>query len=198
MLLKDKLKGKKLILASKSPRRRALLEGCGLDFTVADGYEVKEDYPDDMPPHDVPLFLAILKSDAYPWAVGEDEILLTADTVVILGDEILGKPADREDAIDMLTRLSGNRHTVVSGVVMRDGKHQTGYTVKTDVWFRKLRMEEIEYYVDEYEPYDKAGAYGIQEWIGYVGIGRIEGSFYNVMGLPIQTLYVNLEKFLDE
>lgn len=196
MLLYEKLAGKRLILGSKSPRRRELLAGCGLEFVTADSYEVDESYPAGLPAAEVPEFLARLKSDAYPVRLSDDEILVTADTVVVAGDEILGKPADRDAAIRMIGKLSGGRHTVVTGVAIRDGRRCESFSVGSDVWFRTLRPEEIEYYVDTYRPYDKAGAYGIQEWIGYVAVERIEGSFYNVMGLPIQALYTRLERFL--
>lgn len=198
MQLNEKLEGVKLILASQSPRRKDLMCGCGLDFTVAENYLVNEDFPEELTAAEVPCHLAKLKSASYPQKLGDKEILITADTVVVLGEDILGKPKDREEAVEMLTRLSGEKHTVITGVVIRSARHAECFSVKTDVWFRKLREKEIEYYVDTYKPYDKAGAYGIQEWIGYIGIGRIEGSFYNVMGLPIQSLYVNLEKFVDE
>ncbi|MCC8036174.1 MAG: Maf family nucleotide pyrophosphatase [Rikenellaceae bacterium] len=198
MLLKDKLNDKRLILASRSPRRRDLLAGCGLKFDIADQYEVEEVFPDDLTAAEVPAYLAKVKSAAYPARLAPGEILLTADTVVLLDNEILGKPADKQEAISMLSRLSGCRHTVVTGVAIRCTKAMECFSVKSDVWFRRLRDDEIEYYVDNFLPLDKAGAYGIQEWIGYVGIGRIEGSFYNVMGLPIQSLYVNLDKFIDD
>ena len=195
-MLLDKLKNKRLILASHSPRRRDLLAGCGLPFTLADSYEVEEIYPPEMPSHEVPQYLAQLKSLAYPRPLAADEILVTADTVVILDDRILSKPRDREMAVEMLSSLSGRRHTVVSGVVLRTADRTEAFSVETGVWFRALTPEEIHYYVDTYQPYDKAGAYGIQEWIGYAGIERIDGSFYNVMGLPIQMLYVRLEEML--
>ncbi len=197
MLLYEKLKGKTLILGSRSPRRRELLAGCGLDFVLAENYDAEEKYPAELPVADVPEYLARLKSDAYPKPLGDNEILITADTVVILGDRILGKPADREDAVAMIESLSGRKHTVVTGVAIRDARRSESFSVASDVWMRRLGREEIEYYADTYKPYDKAGAYGIQEWIGYVGVERIEGSFYNVMGLPVQALYVRLERFLD-
>lgn len=198
MLLHDRLKDKKIILASKSPRRKDLMQGCGFNFEVADGYDVEEIYPDDIHPAQIPLFLANLKSHAFPRELADGEILITADTVVVLEDKVLEKPKDRADAIRMIAEMSGKKHTVVSGVVIRSADGQKEFSAKTDVWMRILRQEEIEYYVDTFEPYDKAGAYGIQEWIGYAAISRIEGSFYNVMGLPIQALYVNLERFLEE
>lgn len=195
MLLKDKLKGKKLILASHSPRRRELMKGAGLDFLLADGYEVDEIYPPEMPAKKVPEYLARLKSDAYPDALAPDDILITADTVVILNGDIIGKPKDREDAVAMIGRLSGREHVVVTGVCLRAADKSRSFSVGSRVSFRELSEEEIIYYVDTFRPFDKAGAYGIQEWIGYVGIKGVKGSFYNVMGLPIQTLYVELEKF---
>ncbi|MCD7969607.1 MAG: Maf family nucleotide pyrophosphatase [Alistipes sp.] len=198
MLLKDKLAGKRLILASKSPRRRELLAGCGLRFDIAEDYQVEETYPEELTAAEVPVYLTKVKSAAYPAKLAANEILVTADTVVVIENDLLGKPADKQQAVAMLSRLSGCRHTVITGVAIRCSKAMECFSVKSDVWFRRLRDDEIEYYVDNYLPLDKAGAYGIQEWIGYVGIGRIEGSFYNVMGLPIQSLYVNLEKFIDD
>jgi septum formation protein len=197
-MLRELLKDKRLILASKSPRRRALMEEAGMKFTIAEGYDVEEIYPADTPAEMVPLFLARLKSEAYPYPLGEGEILVTADTVVVLDGQIIGKPHDRTDAIEILQRLSGKEHVVVSGVMIRDNAHSISFSVDTKVRFRELRPEEIEYYIDNYQPYDKAGAYGIQEWIGYVGVVSVEGSFYNVMGLPIQTLYTQLEKFIKK
>lgn len=196
-MLHDKLKGRKLILGSASPRRRELLMGCGLDFTLGETYKADEVYPAGMPPQDVPQYLAGLKSDAYPLALTDKDILVTADTVVIADGKILGKPHSRDEAISMIEALSGNRHRVVTGVVIRNKVRSEGFSVSSDVWMRKLNREEIEYYVDTYKPYDKAGAYGIQEWIGHVGVERIEGSFYNVMGLPVQALYVKLGEFVE-
>ncbi len=197
MLLNDKLKGKNLILASASPRRSALLAESGLNFTVADKFSVNEVYPPELPAAKVAEYLSGLKSDGYPPALGPDDILLTADTVVICGGVVLGKPRDMEDARRMLAALSGRTHTVVSGVTLRSAQRRTSFSVCTDVRFRELSAEEIDCYVARCSPLDKAGAYGIQEWIGYVGIERIDGSFYNVMGLPTQAVYVALDKFLD-
>lgn len=196
-LLKDKLANKRLILASHSPRRRELLAGAGLTFCVADGYEVEEICPAEVSPEDMAEYLAALKSEAYPSSLAENEILITADTIVLCGGKVLCKPTDRADAVAMLRELSGCRHTVVTGVMIRSAKRSRRFSVSSDVWFRQLKEEEIAYYVDHYKPYDKAGSYGIQEWIGYVAIERIAGSFYNVMGLPIQTLYVELERFVE-
>lgn len=197
MLLHEKLKNYDLLLGTKSPRRRELMSGADLPFTVV-GFDVDESYPADMQADEVPLHLARLKSEGYPARLSANQILITADTIVIADGRIMGKPSDRDTAIRMLQRLSGRRHTVVTGVVMRDTDRMHGFSAQSQVWFRHLDKDEIEYYVDTYSPYDKAGSYGIQEWIGYVGIERIEGSFYNVMGLPIQQLYVNLNKFISK
>ncbi len=184
-----------LILASSSPRRRQLLADAGLKFVLAEPYEVAEEWPENVPAEKVAEYVAELKSEAYPRALAEGDVLLTADTTVVLGDRILGKPADSDDAIRMLGLLSGRKHEVVTGVVLR-GEHKCeSFSVATKVWFRELRPDEIEYYVRTFAPLDKAGAYGIQEWIGHVGVTRIDGSFYNVMGLPVQTIYARLDGF---
>ncbi|GHV01547.1 Maf-like protein [Bacteroidia bacterium] len=187
-----------VILASGSPRRRELLSGMGFDFTVADKFAVEEVFPADMEPRLVPEYLAGVKSDACPLALGAGEVLLTADTVVLLEGEILGKPRDRREAIDMLTRMQGRPHTVVTGVVLRSPVRRVAFSDTTKVWFSPLSPSEIEHYVDTCRPMDKAGAYGVQEWIGYAAIQRIEGSFYNVMGLPTQKVYVALKEFASE
>lgn len=198
MLLRDRLDGYHLILASQSPRRRDLLEGCGLEFTVADRFECVEEFADDMPKEAVAEYLSQLKSEAYPKVLGVNDILLTADTVVLAGGEILGKPKDEADARRMLGVLSGGEHKVITGVTLRNALSSRSFSVESRVYFRELSDEEIDYYVKFYHPMDKAGAYGIQEWIGYVAIERIEGSFYNVMGLPVQRLYCELERFLEQ
>lgn len=197
MLLHDKLKTYRLLLASKSPRRRALLADCGLEFSVVDGREADEVYPADMPSAEVAEYLSRIKSEAYADMLSERDILITADTVVVAPDgEILGKPANRDEAVDMLQSLSGNSHTVITGVTLRSVDRVESFSATSKVQFRLLNAEEIEYYIDTYRPYDKAGAYGIQEWIGCVAIEGIEGSFYNVMGLPVQAMYVALDKFV--
>lgn len=198
MLLHDRLKPFRVILASHSPRRQQLIRDAGIDYILADCYDVEEVYPDTLAPEEVPLYLSRLKSSSYPEPLNETDILITADTVVCINDCVLGKPSDREDAIRIIGLLSGNRHEVVTGVTLRSIGHSFSFSAKSTVYFRKLTREEIEYYVDTYKPYDKAGAYGIQEWIGYVGIEGIEGSFYNVMGLPIQQLYIHLERFIKQ
>ena len=196
MLLHDKLKPYRLILASQSPRRRQLLADAGIEFVLAPRFECEESFPDTMPAAEVAEYLSSLKSEAYPEPLGANDILLTADTVVIACDRILGKPADRAEAIEMITMLSGRDHEVVTGVTLRSAERVKSFSVVSKVRFRTLLQEEIEYYVDTYRPYDKAGSYGIQEWIGYVGIEGIEGSFYNVMGLPVQRLYSELNDFI--
>ncbi len=196
MLLHTRLTSFRLILASQSPRRRELMTGCCLPYVLAEKYECEECHPADMAAEDVPLYLAELKSRAYPVPLAANDILVTADTVVVLDGEVLGKPRDREDAIRMLGRLSGNRHRVVTGVALRTAERIHSFVAKSDVWFRALTEEEIAYYVDTFRPFDKAGSYGIQEWIGYAAIERIDGSFYNVMGLPIQRLYTELGVFV--
>lgn len=196
MLLHERLKACRLLLASQSPRRRELLAGSGLEFTLAEKYDVDEIFPADMPSDKVAEYLSQLKSDGYPMPLAESDILLTADTVVIVDGEILGKPHNRDEAAQMLGKLSGATHTVVTGVTLRSAQRRYSFSAHSKVRFRPLSEEEILYYVDNFHPYDKAGSYGIQEWIGYVAIEGIEGSFYNVMGLPIQRLYVELEAFL--
>lgn len=196
MLLHERLRNYRLLLASQSPRRRELLSGCGLPYELAPRYACEERYPAGLPAEEVPRYLSRLKSEAYPFPLDERDILLTADTVVVLGDRVLGKPHDRADAVAMLRALAGRSHVVVSGVTLRTVHASHTFTARSEVWFRPLRDEEIDYYVDTCRPYDKAGSYGIQEWLGYVAIERIDGLFYNVMGLPVQRLYVELERFL--
>ena len=197
MLLHKKLEDYKLILASASPRRRQLLADCGIQFTLAEKFECDETFPATMPCCEVAQHISALKSNAYPNPLSEKDILLTADTVVIAENKILGKPADRAEAVEMLTLLSGRKHTVITGVTIRTATHTHSFSVESSVNFRALTSEEMDYYIDTYKPFDKAGAYGIQEWIGYVAIVGIEGSFFNVMGLPVQRLYVELDLFIE-
>ena len=196
MLLQDRLKNHRLILASASPRRRELLAGCDLDFVLAEKFECEERYPADLEAEKVAEYLSQLKSNAYPHALDERDILLTADTVVILGDKILGKPHSAEEAHEMIASLSGATHKVITGVTLRTAERTISFSAESLVTFRTLDSEEIDYYVEKYRPMDKAGAYGIQEWIGYIGIEGIEGSFYNVMGLPVQRLYTILKDII--
>ena len=197
MILHERLKQYRLILASQSPRRRQLLADAGIEFELAPRFECDELFPEDMPAADVAEYLSRLKSQAYPEALREGDILLTADTVVVAEGKILGKPADRDEAIEMLQMLSGNEHEVITGVSLRSASTMHSFSAHSKVRFRKLTDEEIIYYIDTYKPMDKAGSYGIQEWIGYVGIEGIEGSFFNVMGLPIQRVWCELEKFIE-
>ena len=197
MLLHEKLNGKRLILASGSPRRRQLLTEAGLPFVAAGKYECDETWPEGLPACRVAEWLSELKSRSYPLPLDENDILITADTTVIVGDEVLGKPSGRSEAVAMLRSLSGRSHKVVTGVTLRSPSRIHTFSAVTQVAFRELSDEETAYYVDNFRPYDKAGAYGIQEWIGYAAVERIEGSFYNVMGLPVQRLYVELDHFTE-
>ena len=197
MLLQDRLKDYRLILASASPRRRELLASCDIDFELAEKFECEECYPADLGAEKVAEYLSQLKSNAYPHALGERDILLTADTVVILGNKILGKPHSEEEAVEMISSLAGATHKVVTGVTLRTVERTVSFSAESLVSFRALDAEEVAYYVEKYRPMDKAGAYGIQEWIGYIGIEGIEGSFYNVMGLPTQRLGTALKGIIE-
>lgn len=184
-----------IILASKSPRRQELLRGMGLKFTISTK-ETPENFPAEMLLDKVPEFLSQQKSKAFDEnELPENYLIITSDTVVIAENEILGKPKDRDDALRMLALLSGKTHRVVTGVTIRTAKKSKTFAVKSKVTFANLDAEEMAYYVDNYRPYDKAGAYGIQEWIGYIGISGLNGSFYNVMGLPTRRLYQVLKEF---
>jgi septum formation protein len=185
-----------LILASKSPRRQFLLRELGLKFRVVANNDVKESYPKYLQSEAIPLYLAKLKANSYASLLQEKTILITADTIVWLKNELIGKPIDAEDAKKMLNMLSGNMHYVYTGVSIKSLAKETLFTAESRVFFRRLTVAEIDYYVENYNPIDKAGAYGIQEWIGYIGIERIEGSYFNVMGLPVQKLYSSLLHFL--
>jgi septum formation protein len=189
------LKKYHIILASKSPRRQELLRGMGVDLEILTK-ETPENYPTDLPLDEVPKYLSLQKSLAFrDEELPADYLLITSDTVVICEGEILGKPKDREDAERMLQLLSGKTHHVVTGVTVRSAKKTESFAVRSNVTFAELDDEEINYYIEHCKPYDKAGAYGIQEWIGYVGISGLEGSFYNVMGLPTRKLYQCLKGF---
>ena len=184
----------KLILASNSPRRKELLAGLGVPFEVRVLQDIDEHYPENLPVNEVARYIAKEKADAYRRIVASDELIITADTVVIVGDEILGKPIDEADAVRMLKLLSGRTHQVTTGVCLLTAEKERCFDVTTDVTFKALTDEEIHYYVDRYRPFDKAGAYGIQEWIGYIGVTGLNGSYYNVMGLPVQRIYQELTK----
>ena len=192
---------KRIILGSGSPRRRELLGGLDIPFTVDTGNTFEESFPEGTPAHRIPVLMAEGKSEGFHRPLEADEILITADTVVILDypdrqPEVIGKPHSREDAVAMLHKLSGRTHEVVTAVVIRDASRQKEFSVSSHVTFAQLSDSEIEYYIDNYKPFDKAGSYGIQEWIGYVGISGIEGSFYNVMGFPVHRVYRELQCFL--
>ena len=184
----------KLILASNSPRRKELLAGLGVPFEVRVLQDIDEHYPENLPVNEVARYIAKEKADAYRRIVAADELIITADTVVIVGDEILGKPMDEADAVRMLRLLSGRTHQVTTGVCLLTAEKERCFDVTTDVTFKTLTDEEIHYYVNRYRPFDKAGAYGIQEWIGYIGVTGLSGSYYNVMGLPVQRIYQELTK----
>ena len=184
----------KLILASNSPRRKELLAGLGVPFEVRVLQDIDEHYPESLPVNEVARYIAKEKADAYRRIVAPDELIITADTVVIVGDEILGKPIDEADAVRMLKLLSGRTHQVTTGVCLLTAEKERCFNVTTDVTFKTLTDEEIHYYVNRYRPFDKAGAYGIQEWIGYIGVTGLNGSYYNVMGLPVQRIYQELTK----
>ena len=189
------LKKYHIILASKSPRRQELLRGMGVDFEILTK-ETPENYPADLPLDEVPKYLSLQKSLAFnDDELPADYLLITSDTVVICEGEILGKPKDREEAVRMLQLLSGKTHHVVTGVTVRSTEKTESFAVRSNVTFAQLDGEEIDYYIEHCKPFDKAGAYGIQEWIGYVGISGLEGSFYNVMGLPTRKLYQCLKGF---
>lgn len=188
--------GKKIILSSNSPRRRELLAGLDIDFTIDTDTSFVEEYSPDTPHSKVPELMSEGKSNGFHRELAEDEILVTSDTMVLCGSEILGKPHDRADAVRMLKILSGREHQVISAVTIRDRHRSKTFSVKTDVYFKNLSDSEIDYYIDNFKPFDKAGAYGVQEWIGHVAITKIEGSFYNVMGFPTQRFYEELQSFL--
>lgn len=190
------LKGKKLILASNSPRRKELLAGLGVQFTVDTGTRFREKYAPGTPHEMVPQLMSEGKSEGFHRPLLSDEILITADTMVLCGDEILGKPRSHADEIRMLSLLSGREHQVITAVTLRDSTRLRTETDTAKVWFKPLTEEEITYYVDHYHPHDKAGSYGIQEWIGYIGITHIEGSFFNIMGLPVHLVYRMLQEFI--
>ncbi len=181
-----------LILASNSPRRRELLAGLGLDFEVRVIKDIDETYPLDLSVEQIPVYISSQKAKAYQESIRDDELVITADTVVIVGKNVLGKPHGREEACDMLRMISGRTHQVITGVCLTSNKIHRSLSVSTDVTFKSLAEQEIEYYVDQYKPYDKAGAYGIQEWIGYIGVTSLHGSYFNVMGLPVQRIWQEL------
>lgn len=194
-MLSDKLKAYTLILASRSPRRIQLLKDAGIPFQLAKPHDLEESYPEGMDKFQIPMFLAEMKSlDFGP--VQPSEVLITADTIVWLDNRVINKPSDDQEAVKMLTDLSGKMHEVITGVCLRTNSRKHCFNSHTEVYFSELSEEEIQHYISCYKPLDKAGAYGIQEWIGFVGIEKINGSYFNVMGLPVHKLYRELEGFL--
>lgn len=185
---------KNIVLASQSPRRQQLLRELGFEFTIRTK-SIDEVFPDDMPSDKVAEYLAKLKAEAFLADLQANELCITADTVVVLNGQILGKPADAAEAREMLTNLSGNHHEVITGVCLATKEKVVAFSVSTKVHFRELSGEEISYYIDKFAPFDKAGAYGIQEWIGMIGIDHMDGSYFNVMGLPTERLFRELKKF---
>ena len=186
--------GFQLVLGSKSPRRQELLAGMGFDFEVRTK-DTEEDFPDSLAPKEVPAYLAEVKALALVNELKQGEVLITSDTIVLLENEILGKPTSPENAKQMLQKLAGKSHEVITGVHLRNLEKNVSFSVSTKVFFKPLTVEIIDFYLENYKPFDKAGAYGIQEWIGFVGIERIEGSYFNVVGLPVAELWDELNKF---
>ena len=191
----DNLRKYNIVLASNSPRRRDLLAGLGIEFEVRVLPGIDESYPDSLPAHEIPLYIAAEKAEANRKEMRQGDLVITADTVVVCDGKALGKPADAAEARAMLELLSGKTHQVVTGVCLMSPERQRTFAVTTDVTFKELTADETEYYIQTYRPYDKAGAYGIQEWIGYIGVTGISGSFFNVMGLPVQRVYSELLLF---
>lgn len=185
----------KIILASNSPRRKELLSGLDLEYEVSTLPDIDETYPDNLKGEEIALYIANKKAVAYKNLIKDNTLLITADTIVLLKNKVYGKPNDEEDAKQMLRELSGNTHQVATGVCILTKTKQKSFAVTSEVRFTDLSESEIEYYVSKYKPLDKAGAYGIQEWIGYIGIEHISGSYFNVMGLPVQRLYRELQNF---
>jgi len=190
----ENLKKYHIVLASNSPRRKELLAGLGLPFEVKVLPDIEENYPSDMPVSQIAEYIATEKADAYRPLMADSDLIITADTIVVAGDEVMGKPVDARDARRMLHKLSNCTHQVITGVCLSTVDCRHAFSVVTDVTFKALSNEEIDYYIETYRPFDKAGAYGIQEWIGYIGVTALRGSYFNVMGLPVQRIYSELLK----
>jgi septum formation protein len=186
-----------IVLASNSPRRKELLSGLDIPFEVRVLDGIDESYPAELSTKEIAGYISKKKADAYQLTMGADELIITADTIVVLGQQVMGKPHDAAEAHSMLHQLSGKTHQVITGVCLTTKERQVCFSVETDVTFKKLTDEEIDYYVDHYRPFDKAGAYGIQEWIGHVGVTGMNGSYFNVMGLPVQRIYEALKGFTE-
>lgn len=185
----------KIVLASNSPRRKELLAGLDIPFEVRVLDNIDESYSETLPTKEIAGYISKKKADAYRQTMADDELIITADTIVVLGQEVMGKPKDDEEARRMLRELSGKTHQVITGVCLTTKDKQSNFSVETDVTFKTLSEEEIDYYVAHYRPLDKAGAYGIQEWIGHIGVTGLNGSYFNVMGLPVQRIYEALKAF---
>lgn len=195
-MITEHLKDYQIILASKSPRRSQLISELGLNFELGNKKGQDEVYPDALLNHEIAKYLAELKASDYNEDVKlGNKLVITADTIVCIANEVLGKPKDKAEAVEMLTKLSDNEHEVITGVTIMSKAKKVTFAVSTKVYFKPLSHQEIDYYIETYKPFDKAGAYGIQEWIGMTGIEKIEGSYFNVVGLPVQKLYTELLKF---
>ncbi len=186
-----------IILASNSPRRKELLAGLDIPFEIRVIDGIDESYPHTLATKEIAGYISKKKADAYRQSMADDELIITADTIVILADQVMGKPKDADEAYKMLHQLSGRTHQVITGVCLTAHDRQVSFSVETDVTFKTLSDEEINYYVEHYKPFDKAGAYGIQEWIGHVGVTGMNGSYFNVMGLPVQRIYEALKTFSE-
>ena len=191
----DNLNKYNIILPSASPRRRELLSGLGVSFETLCLPGIDESFPDSLPANEVAGYISVKKAEAYKQQMQTNQLIITADTVVVSANRILGKPHSRENAVEMLRFLSGKTHHVITGVTILTTDKQKTFSVSTDVTFADITDEEINYYIDRYQPMDKAGAYGIQEWIGFIAVESISGSYFNVMGLPIQRLYQELKRW---
>ena len=189
------VEGYQVVLASNSPRRKELLGGLGISFEVRTLQDIDESYPDTLRGEEIPMYISAKKAEAYRQTMAENELIITADTVVCDNGIVLGKPKDKAEAKQMLQQLSGHPHEVITGVSIVTQEKIVQFASTSKVFFSALTDEEIDYYINVYQPFDKAGAYGIQEWLGFVGVTRIEGSYFNVMGLPIQRLYTELKQF---
>ncbi len=197
MDLIERLTPYKILLVSKSPRRQYLLKEMGLKFEIASKSDIKEEYPADLTCDEIPVYLARLKARSFIDTVNSKTIIIAADTIVCFNNQVLGKPADYDDATRILRLLSGDKHVVLTGICLKTKNKEKTFCSKSEVYFKNLSDSEIKYYIEKYKPFDKAGSYGIQEWIGYIGIERIEGSYFNVMGLPTQQLYIELSEFIE-
>ena len=196
-MINDIFKGYRIILASQSPRRQYLLKELGIDFEIMANSDIDEKYPPELTKEEIPVYLAKMKANVSMPSIPDKTLLITADTIVWFKGKVVNKPTDYAEALKMLEELSGEMHEVLTGVCLSTNKKKHTFHTSTLVYFGKLSKEEISYYVKQYRPYDKAGAYGIQEWIGYIGIERIEGSYFNVMGLPVQELYREMIKIIN-